>query len=91
MGWLLATKKGGNDPKDIAHAPCSTAGAPNGKSRLKRPKAKTALRPRKRKKRPSAKPSQLERIEHRYEIAPAQRAQGQSLKRIGEEISEQLD
>ncbi|MEX1166713.1 MAG: hypothetical protein WEK74_07575, partial [Hydrogenophaga sp.] len=36
MPWLLATKKGGNDPKHIAHAPCSTAGAPNGQSRLNR-------------------------------------------------------
>ena len=38
-----------------------------------------------------ALPSQLERIEHRYEIEPAQCDQGHPLKRIGEEISEQLD
>jgi transposase len=38
-----------------------------------------------------ALPSQLERIEHRYEIEPAVCAQGHALKRIGEEISEQLD
>jgi transposase len=38
-----------------------------------------------------ALPSQLERIEHRYEIEPAQCGQGHPLKRIGEEVSEQLD
>lgn len=38
-----------------------------------------------------ALPSQLERIEHHYEIEPAVCALGHSLKRIGEEISEQLD
>ena len=38
-----------------------------------------------------ALPSQLERIEHRYEIEPAQCDQGHPLKRIGEEVSEQLD
>ena len=38
-----------------------------------------------------ALPGQLERIEHRYEIEPAQCALGHALKRIGEEISEQLD
>ncbi|MEX1166555.1 MAG: ABC transporter substrate-binding protein [Hydrogenophaga sp.] len=31
---LLARKKGGDDPKDIGDAPCSTAGAPNGQSRF---------------------------------------------------------
>ncbi|MEX1166347.1 MAG: hypothetical protein WEK74_05680 [Hydrogenophaga sp.] len=39
IAWLLATKKGGNDSKDIADAPCSTAGAPNGQSRLKKAQA----------------------------------------------------
>ncbi len=38
-----------------------------------------------------ALPSQLERIEHHYEIEPAVCALGHALKRIGEEISEQLD
>lgn len=38
-----------------------------------------------------ALPSQLERIEHRYDIDPAVCAHGHPLKRIGEEISEQLD
>ena len=36
-------------------------------------------------------PAQLERIEHRYEIEPAVCALGHALKRMGEEISEQLD
>ena len=36
-------------------------------------------------------PAQLERIEHHYEIEPAVCALGHALKRIGEEISEQLD
>ena len=38
-----------------------------------------------------ALPSQLERIEHHYEIEPAVCAQGHPLTRIGQEISEQLD
>jgi len=38
-----------------------------------------------------ALPAQLERIEHHYEIEPAVCALGHALKRIGEEISEQLD
>ena len=38
-----------------------------------------------------ALPSQLERIEHHYEITPAVCSQGHSLTRIGQEISEQLD
>jgi transposase len=38
-----------------------------------------------------ALPSQLERIEHHYEINPAVCAQGHGLKLIGQEISEQLD
>jgi transposase len=38
-----------------------------------------------------ALPGQLERIEHRYEIEPAICSQGHPLKRMGEEISEQLD
>ena len=38
-----------------------------------------------------ALPSQLERIEHRYEIEPAQCPLGHPLKRIGQDISEQLD
>ena len=38
-----------------------------------------------------ALPSGLERIEHHYEIEPAVCPQGHALKRIGEEISEQLD
>ena len=38
-----------------------------------------------------ALPSQLERIEHRYEIEPAVCPQGHALQRIGEEVSEQLD
>ena len=36
-------------------------------------------------------PSQLPRIEHRYEIESGLCPQGHVLKRIGEEISEQLD
>lgn len=36
-------------------------------------------------------PAQLERIEHHYEIDPAVCALGHTFKRIGEEISEQLD
>lgn len=36
-------------------------------------------------------PSQLERIEHHYEIEPAVCPQGHPLKRIGQEVSEQLD
>jgi transposase len=36
-------------------------------------------------------PAQLERIEHRHEIEPAVCVLGHALKRIGEEISEQLD
>ena len=35
IAGLLATKKGGNDPKDIARSPRSTTGAPNGQSRFK--------------------------------------------------------
>ena len=38
-----------------------------------------------------ALPSGLERIEHHYEIEPAVCPQGHALKRIGEEVSEQLD
>jgi len=38
-----------------------------------------------------ALPAGLERIEHHYEIEPAECPQGHALKRIGEEISEQLD
>ncbi len=38
-----------------------------------------------------ALPSQLERIEHHYEIEPAVCGAGHPLKRIGQEISEQLD
>lgn len=38
-----------------------------------------------------ALPSGLQRIEHRYEIAPAVCSMGHSLSRIGQEISEQLD
>lgn len=38
-----------------------------------------------------ALPSQLKRIEHRYDIEPAVCSQGHPLKRIGEEVSEQLD
>ena len=38
-----------------------------------------------------ALPSGLERIEHHYEIEPAVCALGHALKRIGEEVSEQLD
>ena len=38
-----------------------------------------------------ALPSQLERIEHHYEIEPALCALGHALKRIGQEVSEQLD
>lgn len=38
-----------------------------------------------------ALPGQLERIEHRYEIESGLCPQGHALKRIGEEISEQLD
>ncbi len=38
-----------------------------------------------------ALPSGLQRIEHHYEIEPAVCPQGHALKRIGEEISEQLD
>jgi transposase len=38
-----------------------------------------------------ALPSQLERIEHHYEIEPAVCSSGHPLKRIGQEISEQLD
>ena len=36
-------------------------------------------------------PAQLERIEHHYEIDPAVCVLGHALKRIGQEISEQLD
>jgi transposase len=36
-------------------------------------------------------PAQLERIEHHYEITPAVCTLGHALKRMGEEISEQLD
>jgi transposase len=38
-----------------------------------------------------ALPSQLQRIEHHYEIEPAVCSAGHPLKRIGQEISEQLD
>jgi transposase len=38
-----------------------------------------------------ALPSQLERIEHHYEIEPAVCSEGHPLKRIGQEVSEQLD
>jgi transposase len=38
-----------------------------------------------------ALPSQLERIEHHYEIEPATCSMGHPLTRIGQEISEQLD
>jgi transposase len=38
-----------------------------------------------------ALPSGLERIEHHYEIEPAVCSAGHALKRIGQEISEQLD
>lgn len=38
-----------------------------------------------------ALPSQLERIDHHYEIEPAVCSAGHPLKRIGQEISEQLD
>jgi transposase len=38
-----------------------------------------------------ALPSQLERIEHHYEIEPAVCSAGHALKRIGQDISEQLD
>jgi transposase len=38
-----------------------------------------------------ALPSQLERIEHHYEIEPAVCSAGRPLKRMGQEISEQLD
>jgi transposase len=38
-----------------------------------------------------ALPSGLQRIEHHYEIEPAVCSQGHALKRIGQEISEQLD
>jgi transposase len=38
-----------------------------------------------------ALPSQLKRIEHHYDIEPAVCPQGHPLKRIGEEVSEQLD
>jgi transposase len=38
-----------------------------------------------------ALPGHLERIEHRYEIEPAICSQGHPLKRMGEDISEQLD
>ncbi len=38
-----------------------------------------------------ALPSQLKRIEHHYEIEPAVCSEGHPLKRIGQEISEQLD
>lgn len=38
-----------------------------------------------------ALPAGLERIEHHYEIEPAVCPQGHALKRIGEEVSEQLD
>ena len=39
----------------------------------------------------ATKAAQLERIEHRYEIEPAVCVLGHALKRMGEEISEQLD
>jgi transposase len=54
------------------------AGTP-GPSRIKRQAKRQAL------------PSQLERIEHHYEIEPAVCSAGHPLKRIGQEISEQLD
>jgi transposase len=38
-----------------------------------------------------ALPSNLQRIEHHYEITPAVCSQGHSLTRIGQDISEQLD
>lgn len=47
------------------------------------PKKKTAKR--------QALPAQLKRTEHRYEIEPAVCSLGHPLKRIGEDISEQLD
>ncbi|MGP1629494.1 MAG: hypothetical protein ACTS5V_06110 [Giesbergeria sp.] len=34
IAWLLATKKGKNDPEDAANAPCSTEGAPNEQARF---------------------------------------------------------
>jgi transposase len=50
-----------------------------GPSRIKRQAKRQAL------------PSQLERIEHHYEIEPAVCSAGHPLKRIGQDISEQLD
>ncbi|XVJ69179.1 MAG: IS66 family transposase [Rhizobacter sp.] len=50
-----------------------------GPSRIKRQAKRQAL------------PSQLERIEHHYEIEPALCSAGHPLKRIGQDISEQLD
>lgn len=38
-----------------------------------------------------ALPSSLQRIEHHYEIEPAVCSQGHALKRIGQDVSEQLD
>ena len=50
-----------------------------GPTRIKRQAKRVAL------------PSQLERIEHHYEIEPAVCSAGHPLKRIGQEVSEQLD
>ena len=50
-----------------------------GPSRIKRQAKRQAL------------PSQLERIEHHYEIEPAVCSAGHPLKRFGQDISEQLD
>jgi transposase len=72
---LVEESKAEDRAEDLAKEQARAAGP----SRIKRQAKRQAL------------PSQLERIEHHYEIEPAVCSAGHPLKRFGQEISEQLD
>jgi transposase len=72
---LVEESKAEDRAEDIAKEQARTPGP----SRIKRQAKRQAL------------PGQLERIEHHYEIEPAVCSAGHPLKRIGQDISEQLD
>jgi hypothetical protein len=72
---LVEESKAEDRAEDLAKEQARAAGPSNIKRQAKR----------------QALPSQLERIEHHYEIEPAVCSAGHPLKRIGQDISEQLD
>jgi transposase len=72
---LVEESKAEDRAEDLAKEQARTPGP----SRIKRQAKRQAL------------PSQLERIEHHYEIEPAVCSAGHPLKRFGQDISEQLD